>query len=543
MKVLKFACLFLFLFVICCVYIPNDLKSIKLKSNELSKNELSNLELPKKYLSIKNLGLQSITNNDIKYTIQSLGNIIENRNIIIASVANSSLGGNIKQDEWDKAFEEGLVEGLLYLNVKVIEKLDSIFIRNPQEYIDTDPPKVFYSFPFDIGSVTKYNKKYKSDLLLMYQLLEINKDSLYSSCHFKIVDLKDMKILFSQLVVESAVGGINKTSWERDYQIINQAIVSSTIPEKVTKRLDNAAIMNIDMLQLSKNYNPEQNKTMLSIENAVTSGIIKKAPNYYSHPFLVEKTTGFEIKFPSTYDNIVFYPNPLIYDSWGEFIKISKVKQLILYRYTPNEGIYLRFVDAENNGEILYSMIINFPNTVKKAFYVHDLIAGKISTLDSRFFDLLDKKNVMIIEGNSISVNADKYHKARDRYNEVNLALEDGIISALTNTNNYNIHVIDKLSTIYLKPEWMFKDEIFNLNPIYIDNWNQIKNMGADIIFVYNNLITYEPDKNVESINTIGSMISKQKNSSSVFESIALEFKIIDLITGQIIYSGQVSNL
>ena len=56
----------------------------------------------------------------------------------------------------------------------------------------------------------------------------------------------------------------------------------------------------------------------------------------------------------------------------------------------------------------------------------------------------------------------------------MNLAIEDGIVSALV---SQKIDVFEKLKTVYLKRPWMYKDKIFNLNPLYLKIGINSKNL------------------------------------------------------------------
>ena len=38
----------------------------------------------------------------------------------------------------------------------------------------------------------------------------------------------------------------------------------------------------------------------------------------------------------------------------------------------------------------------------------------------------------------------------------------------------------------------MYDNKLFNLNPLYLDKWNQLEGFGVDILVVYNNLIPYQ---------------------------------------------------
>ena len=89
-----------------------------------------------------------------------------------------------------------------------------------------------------------------------------------------------------------------------------------------------------------------------------------------------------------------------------------------------------------------------------------------------------------------------------------------------------DVTVYEKLKTLYLKRPWMYNEKIFNLNPLYLDDWSQLRDFGVDAILVYNNLIPYYAiDRSVDDIYEI-----------------AVSFRIIDINTGSIIQVGEISN-
>ena len=100
-------------------------------------------------------------------------------------------------------------------------------------------------------------------------------------------------------------------------------------------------------------------------------------------------------------------------------------------------------------------------------------------------------------------------------------------VTSLTNnakSNNYSLH--DKLKTLYLKQPWMYEDKIFNLNPLFLDNWGQLRSFGFDVLLVYNNHIKYE----------------KLNNFQKEYKKVALSYKLIDLTTGNVIYISEIRN-
>ena len=72
-----------------------------------------------------------------------------------------------------------------------------------------------------------------------------------------------------------------------------------------------------------------------------------------------------------------------------------------------------------------------------------------------------------------------------------------------------------------------YDEKIFNLNPLYLDNWTQLRNFGVDILIVYNNLIPYEKLP-VESVE---------------YKKVALSYRVIDLKTGDVISANEINNL
>ena len=94
----------------------------------------------------------------------------------------------------------------------------------------------------------------------------------------------------------------------------------------------------------------------------------------------------------------------------------------------------------------------------------------------------------MIVNGDKHAVEAKQYFNIQNTFNEMNLAIEEGMVSGLVGNN---VDVFEKLKTLYLKRPWMYDDKIFNLNPLYLNDWNQLVEFGVERLIVYNNLIPY----------------------------------------------------
>ena len=106
----------------------------------------------------------------------------------------------------------------------------------------------------------------------------------------------------------------------------------------------------------------------------------------------------------------------------------------------------------------------------------------------------------------------------------MNLAIEDGIVTALV---SQNIDTFEKLKTLYLKRPWMYEKKVFNLNPLYLESWNQLKEFGVETLIMYQNLIPYE----------------KLKSNDPEYTDVAISVKVIDIETGDIIALSGITNI
>ena len=131
---------------------------------------------------------------------------------------------------------------------------------------------------------------------------------------------------------------------------------------------------------------------------------------------------------------------------------------------------------------------------------------------------------MLILDGDKQAVESQAYFDNQPTFNEMNLAIEEGMISALVGAK---VSVYEKLKTLYLKRPWMYDEKIFNLNPLYLDEWTQLSEFGVDRLVVYNNLIPYE----------------ELSATSPNYKKVAIGVRIIDVNTGDILDVTELSNL
>jgi len=478
-----------------------------------------------KFLEITKLGTLVI--KDLNYNLAFKG-LDRNKQLFIAKVDNLTIGQQISGlNQWDIAFENGLIKGLLDKNFKVSEKLDYIRIREVSEYLGTNPEQGFYMHSIDIDSHEIIKNKYDSPFLFEYQVVEFSKENSSIIVYIRIVDLSSLKILSSALIKSGNKVESLLTPNIKLHDKIYSSVKSFRFPHRLFNNLSEAAILDIDILNISGKYNLRPSEKLMAIENAITSGISDNPD--YKKVSLIEKTSGFNFKFPSVYENIVFNTNPILYEEWSEFIRKTKCKQLIMYRYIEDEGIYFRVLDALQNGKILGSFFIPIENRlVSGETPVIDLFEEVKKKMTKTInFEKFQNKKIILVDGDKHPTESASYSQNLKKYDEMQFAIEEGILSSiLSNAATYNIQAIEKLKTLYLKRPYMYENKVFNLNPIYLDDWSQLQDFGVDVILVYNNLIPY---------------YEIDRSSDDIYE-IAVSFRIIDLNTGSIIQVGEISN-
>ena len=130
----------------------------------------------------------------------------------------------------------------------------------------------------------------------------------------------------------------------------------------------------------------------------------------------------------------------------------------------------------------------------------------------------------LIINGDKQAVESERYFKEQPFFNEMNLTIEEGMMTSLV---EQRIATYEKLKTLYLKRPWMYNDKVFNLNPLYLDEWKQLEDFGVEMLVVYNNLIPYQ----------------KLSSTHPDYKKVAIGVRIIDINTGDILQVGELTNL
>ena len=445
--------------------------------------------------------------------------------IYLARVDEFSLGAGYQMlDKWDMAIESGLIDGFIEKGMTITEKLDHVSPRDPSEYVGNSPMDAFYMHGIDLDDLKLIQSGVGATSLLTYQIIEFSQPTLSMVIYLRMIDLQSMKVTSSELI---KVGDNSENLAKVEVDAYNDAynIVKAIIgfPSALFDPNVKLGLLNADVLNITGQYKNPPSKKALAIENGIVSGLIDNSGYDKNSPVIIEKTTGFKLKFPAVYNSIVFNTSPILWEDWSEFRQESGCNVLFMYRYIPDNGVYVKVVNANENGKISYSNAFVFNGRTDQGIIEnHNLVSEKlVSTID---LNLLRGKKLMIIDGDKHAVEAEQYFNSKKMYNEMNLAIEEGMITGLVGEE---IDIYEKLKTLYLKRPWMYDDKVFNLNPLYLDDWDQLVKFGVERLIVYNNLISYE---------------SLTPNHQD-YKKIATGIRVVDLTTGDILDVGEISNL
>ncbi|MAL64808.1 MAG: hypothetical protein CMF94_01760 [Candidatus Marinimicrobia bacterium] len=426
-------------------------------------------------------------------------------------------------DKWDMALETGFIDGLIRKGLIIAEKLDHVSPRNKSEFIDTSPEDAFYMHGIDLNDLGIIKNDMQASSLLTYQVMDFSESDLSLTIYLRMIDLESMKVMTSAMInigefddakVAEEISGFNEA-----YEIIKNV---GDFPSSIFTKSGSLALLNADILNISGKYKKAPSKETMAIENGIITGLINNEKYNDNNPIIKEKTRGFKLKYPSVYNSIVFNTNPIIYEEWSELFKETDCNLLMMYRFMPENGLYVKIINVRDNGRIIYSNAFAFNGRADEGVISnHDVVMNAFkANID---ISLLKNKRVLIVNGDKQAVESEAYFEDQPYFNEMNLSIEEGMITSLV---KQKVSIHEKLKTLYLKRPWMYDNKLFNLNPLYLDKWNQLEGFGVDILVVYNNLIPYQ----------------ELLVSDYDYKKVAVGIRIIDVKSGDIIQVGELTN-
>lgn len=427
-------------------------------------------------------------------------------------------------NKWDMALETGFIDGLIRKGLTIAEKLDHVRPRDRSEFIGTSPEDAFYMHGIDLSDLSLIENDMQASSLLTYQIMDFSESDLSLVIYLRMIDLASMKVLTSAMIkvgdsagsrAEKEVAGFNDA-----YDIVKNI---GDFPSTIFTKVGSLALLNADILNISGNYKNVPSKETMAIENGIITGLIHNEKYLDNNPIIMEKTEGFKLKFPSVYNSIVFNTNPILYEDWSELYKEANCNLLMMYRYIPDNGLYIKIINVRNNGRIIYSNAFVFNGQSDEGVISnHDIVSDEFKA--KMDITLFKNKKVLIINGDKQAVESKSYFEEQPFFNEMNLTIEEGMMTSLV---KQKVSIHEKLKTLYLKRPWMYNDKVFNLNPLYLDDWKQLEDFGIEMLVVYNNLIPYQ----------------KLSASHPDYKKVAIGIRIIDIGTGDILQVGELTNI
>ena len=478
------------------------------------------------FIDIHDLGKKITLHSDFGEFLGHLPKGKDKSRVYLARIDDFPLGsGYMGLDKWDMALETGFIDGLLDKGLTVAEKLDHVKPRDPSEYIGTSPQDAFYMHGINLADLDLIRSDIKAPTLLTYQIMDFSKTDLTVVAYLRMVDIKAMKVLTSGMIQ-----GGERVSLpaEKEMNAFNDAydIVKSIgdLPTSVFGKDVTLGLLNSDILNITGAYkNNAPSKKAMAIENGIITGLIHNEKYKDNEPVIMEKTAGFKLKYPPVYNSIVFNTSPILYEEWSEFLAETNCSVLMMYRYIPDNGLYLKLIDTKSNGRVIYSRAFVFNGRTDEGIIEnHNIVAEQFKANVN--IGLLKDKKILILDGDKQAVESQTYFQIQPSFNEMNLSIEEGMMTALVDEK---VSIYEKLKTLYLKRPWMYNEKIFNLNPLYLDDWSQLKEFGVETLVVYNNLIPYE----------------QLSSTSPDYKKVAIGVRIIDINTGDILDVSELTNL
>ena len=463
----------------------------------------------KKFLEVHQLGKNITLTNDFENFLDHLPKRKDKLRIYLVRIDDFPLGNAYSNlDKMDMALETGIIDGLLDKGLVVAEKLDHVNPRDFSEFLETSPQDGFYMHGINLEDLALIRKDLKAPNLMTYQIMDFSDSDPTVVVYMRMIDL-------IQFPVEKEIAAFDAV-----YDIVKNIY---DLPKLMFNKDHVLGLLNADILNISGNYKDSLSKKAMAIENGIITGLIHNELYDKDAPVILEKSEGFKLKYPAVYKNIVFNTSPIIYEEWSEFFNETKSSILLMYRYIADYGLYLKVVDVKSNGKILFSKAYVFSDKTDKGIvenhnYVADAFKNNVDMAK------LKGKKILILDGDKQAVESQEYFNNQPSFNEMNLAIEEGMITALVDSK---ISVYEKLKTLYLKRPWMYDEKIFNLNPLYLDEWSQLNEFGVELLVVYNNLIPHE----------------KLNSANNDYKKIAIGIRVIDISSGDIIDVTELSNL
>lgn len=460
----------------------------------------------------------------------------ENLNsLYIARVDDLVLSGKYSQFNSDDAFiENGIIAGLLNSGIKLTEKLSSINLRDAADVdYNTMPKRAFYQHTLNLNDLSQLKQDKITSHVLLYNVIKRSDNGSGALVYFRVIDINSYKIVLSELVNVNMNDGKWEDELKKDtkasgyassYQkIVDELKKKRTLIETIKSNVTQCILVNIDLLNVSNLYKTPIDLKSMAREDAITTFMVDVSKD--GKASIYEKTKNIVFKYPSVYKNIVFNTNPLIYEDWQEYFDNIGYPDVMFYRTNLDSTLSLYHVNAKNSGEVSfydYTEIERKINSTESSFNLFSKIDSHKMFKDEKLLKLIKGKRIILVDGDGMTTNFSSFEKTRQLYDYQQCAIEEGMASAIISNSN-TTKVVEKLKTLYYKRDAMYASRVFYPNPLYLDNWKQLKDAyGVDLVLVYNNTINY----------------SSPGDGKQNLSKISVAFRLIDLTDGSILYAN-----